>query len=172
MLIFSAAYRIANPSLVQVRTPQEHEHPEEEGPMAGIGQLMQRAAENPSDVGVLTELGRRFLVAGEHDKALHFLDRGLVAEPGSAELLNLRGVALGSLGNNAEAAESFALALEADPDLTMARFHLALAQAAMDQKDEAERNLKLLLGRQDLPESLAKRAREALARLEAPAAKP
>lgn len=63
----------------------------------------------------LVKKGRLLLIEGRFDEALSFIEQALLVNTNSAEIWNLKGAALRSLGRYDEAIECFNKALELDP---------------------------------------------------------
>lgn len=58
---------------------------------------------------------KRLLEEGRFQEALEFFEQALIENPGDADLLNGKGVALRSLGRYDEAIECFNKSLDIDP---------------------------------------------------------
>ena len=67
------------------------------------------------DVDVLVKSGKKFLDEGDYNNALSFFDQALSIEPINADLWNLKGIALRSLGRYDEASDCYNKSLEIEP---------------------------------------------------------
>ena len=67
------------------------------------------------DVDILVKSGKKFLDEGDYNNALSFFDQALSIEPINADLWNLKGIALRSLGRYDEASECYNKSLEIEP---------------------------------------------------------
>jgi tetratricopeptide (TPR) repeat protein len=165
MLLASAAWRLTHPSLTIVNQRAAQEHGAAEAPagmppgmpggapggmpgnapagMAGMGemgQLMNRAKDNPRDVEALTGIAERLLMFNAPDKAMVFVDRALAEKPTDPRLMDLKAVALAGLGQDAEAADYLRAALAQDPGNAQVRFHLGmLLKHALGQPAEGDK---------------------------------
>ena len=63
----------------------------------------------------LAKSGKKYLDDGNYNDALSFFDQALALEPNNPDILNLKGVALRSLGRYDEASECYNKSLELDP---------------------------------------------------------
>ena len=63
----------------------------------------------------LTQSGKKNLDSENYVDALSFFDQALALEPNNPDILNLKGVALRSLGRYDEASECYNKSLELDP---------------------------------------------------------
>ena len=67
------------------------------------------------DVDILVKSGKKFLDEGDYNNALSFFDQALSIEPINADLWNLKGIALRSLGRYDEASDCYNKSLEIEP---------------------------------------------------------
>tara|TARA_B100000686_G_C16180736_1_gene660843 strand:+ start:204 stop:428 length:225 start_codon:yes stop_codon:yes gene_type:complete len=67
------------------------------------------------DVDILVKSGKKYLDEGDYDRALSFFDQALSIEPINADLWNLKGIALRSLGRYDEASDCYNKSLEIEP---------------------------------------------------------
>ena len=67
------------------------------------------------DVTILVKSGKKYLDEGDYNNALSFFDQALSIEPINADLWNLKGIALRSLGRYAEASDCYNKSLEIEP---------------------------------------------------------
>ena len=67
------------------------------------------------DVTILVKSGKKYLDEGDYNNALSFFDQALSIEPINADLWNLKGIALRSLGRYDEAADCYNKSLEIEP---------------------------------------------------------
>lgn len=77
------------------------------------------------------ERARRHHEAGDSEAGLEECDRGLEIDPGSAELVNLRGAILEGMGEYREAERHYKRAMALDPDFAEARGNLASVRATL-----------------------------------------
>jgi Flp pilus assembly protein TadD len=63
----------------------------------------------------LVKSGKRYLDEGNYNNALSFFDQALSIEPTNADLWNLKGIALRSLGRYDEASDCYNKSLEIEP---------------------------------------------------------
>ncbi len=67
------------------------------------------------DVDILVKFGKKHLDEGDYNNALSFFDQALSIEPINADLWNLKGIALRSLGRYDEASDCYNKSLEIEP---------------------------------------------------------
>jgi len=67
------------------------------------------------NVDDLVKSGKRYLDEGNYNNALSFFDQALSIEPTNADLWNLKGIALRSLGRYDEASDCYNKSLEIEP---------------------------------------------------------
>ena len=67
------------------------------------------------DVTILVKSGKKYLDEGNYNNALSFFDQALSIEPTNADLWNLKGIALRSLGRYDEASDCYNKSLEIEP---------------------------------------------------------
>ena len=67
------------------------------------------------DVSTLVESGKKYLDDGDYNSALSFFDQALSIEPINADLWNLKGITLRSLGRYDEASDCYNKSLEIEP---------------------------------------------------------
>ena len=67
------------------------------------------------DVTILVKSGKKYLDEGDYNNALSFFDQALSIEPINADLWNLKGIALRSLGRYDEPADCYNKSLEIEP---------------------------------------------------------
>lgn len=67
------------------------------------------------DVDILVKSGKKFLDEGDYNNALSSFDQALSIEPINADLWNLKGIALRSLGRYDEASDCYNKSLEIEP---------------------------------------------------------
>lgn len=67
------------------------------------------------DIAELEKKGAQFILDGDFEKALSYLDQAIMMEPNNPGLLNKKGVALRALGRYDEALECFNKSLQLDP---------------------------------------------------------
>ena len=67
------------------------------------------------DVSTLVKSGKKYLDDGDYNSALSFVDQALSIEPINADLWNLKGIALRSLGRYDEASDCYNKSLEIEP---------------------------------------------------------
>jgi Flp pilus assembly protein TadD len=68
-----------------------------------------------TDAADLIKKGKELLVEGNFEQALSYFEQALLMNQGSAEMWNLKGATLRSMGRYDEALECFNKALELDP---------------------------------------------------------
>lgn len=167
MFLWSFAYRVNHPSLVQApreRPAQgaddEHDH-ENDGPMKMITGLMQRLQENPNDVETLSLVGEQFMRMQQWDRASQLLERALAVAPSNVEVLNLLGICDFNRDKYREAADKFEVILELAPDNMMARFNLGILYGHfLKDKAKAMEFLKSVADSEAVDEETRKQARE------------
>ena len=67
------------------------------------------------EVSKLLEMGNNNMESGNFQEALSFFEQALLTNPQDADLWNLKGTALRSMGRYEEAIESFNKSLEIEP---------------------------------------------------------
>ena len=67
------------------------------------------------EVSELVEMGKNNMESGNFQEALSFFEQALLTNPQNADLWNLKGTALRSMGRYEEAIESFNKSLEIEP---------------------------------------------------------
>lgn len=67
------------------------------------------------EVSKLVEMGKNNMESGNFQEALSFFEQALLTNPQNADLWNLKGTALRSMGRYEEAIESFNKSLEIEP---------------------------------------------------------
>lgn len=67
------------------------------------------------NVDELIKSGKKYLDEGNYNNALSFFDQALSIEPTNADLWNLKGIALRSLGRYDEASDCYNKSLEIEP---------------------------------------------------------
>ena len=68
-----------------------------------------------NDIIDLTKSGKKLLAVENYNDALSFFDQALSIEPTNADLWNLKGIALRSLGRYDEASDCYNKSLEIEP---------------------------------------------------------
>jgi tetratricopeptide (TPR) repeat protein len=86
-------------------------------------------------------LAKVYIDLGKYDKAKEELERGLQQRPNVPHFLALLGEVHRKLGNPEASLSLNRKALEADPNMTPAHYHLALAYVDLKKDDEAVREL-------------------------------
>jgi tetratricopeptide (TPR) repeat protein len=104
-----------------------------------------RLIDNPKDVGTLTELIRAAISVRDYHLAVVLADRALEINDDSAELLNLKGVALVGVNNDQAAALVFRAAIK-QGKLDEARKNLATLYKAYGDTKRAETQLERMTG--------------------------
>ncbi|MDP6857357.1 MAG: tetratricopeptide repeat protein [Candidatus Nitrosopelagicus sp.] len=67
------------------------------------------------NIDELIKSGKKYLDEGNYNNALSFFDQALSIEPTNADLWNLKGIALRSLGRYDEASDCYNKSLEIEP---------------------------------------------------------
>ncbi len=104
-----------------------------------------RLIDNPKDVGTLTELIRTAISVRDYHLAVVLCDRALEMDADSAELLNLKGIALVGVNNDQAAALVFREAIK-NGKLDAARKNLATLYKAYGDKERADTQLERMSG--------------------------
>lgn len=109
------------------------------------GELQQALDLDPTLVWARFYLAKIYLDLGRTDRAKEELERGLRDRPNVPHLLSLLGEVNRRLGSTEEALALNRRALEADPAMTPAHYHLALAYLDQKKPDDAARELEQAL---------------------------
>jgi Tetratricopeptide repeat len=104
--------------------------------------MRHRLEKNPKDFTANFNLGAVMLSRLNAAGAVGALETAVAAGPARAEARNMLGLALQSVGRNAEALAEFEIALKLRPEYTAARFNLASSQIKAGKLDEAIANLR------------------------------
>lgn len=173
MFLWSFAYRVDNPSLVQApRQPQaqadDHDH-EQQGDEAGmkmIATLMQRLQENPNDVDTLAILGEQFMRMQQWERASQLLERALAAAPGNIDVLSMLGICDFNREKYRESADKFETILELAPQNMMARYNLGILYGHfLKDAAKAREFLQAVADAPDVDEQTRQQARDEIANL-------
>lgn len=170
MFLWSFAYRVDNPSLVQAprqaRSAQadDHDHEQQQGDEAGmkmIATLMQRLQENPEDVDTLAILGEQFMRMGQWDRATQLLERALAVAPANVEVLSMLGICDFNREKYRESAAKFETILELAPQNVMARYNLGVLYGHfLDDKAKAREFFQAVVDAPDVDEQTRQQARD------------
>lgn len=162
MLGGSFIYRLNHPGLVVEGRQQPSAA--EQGPAddGGIGPMMQRLQQNPTDLEALVFIGEHFLGHDDWERAEVFLQRAVIAAPTEARPLYLLGIAQYHREQFAKAAETFERLLVIN-DEPAARYNLGLLYLHyLNDKPKALAHLKSVVAAKEAPEELRRRAAEEL----------
>jgi tetratricopeptide (TPR) repeat protein len=124
--------------------------------------IRHRLEKNPNDVVAHMNLGAIQLSRLNAQAAVTELRTAAQLDPNRPEIHNMLGLALATMGRNAEAIEQYALALRARPEYASARFNLATVLAKTGRTDEAVENLRRVLAANPEDAAATKRLAEVL----------
>ncbi len=103
-----------------------------------IGPLMQSASASRAERALAQQLGAMIAThRGDHMSALQRIQQALQHPTNTAERLNTQGNILRAMGYDVQAEQSFAAAVDGQPDYDVARFNLARLQLDSSQYAEA-----------------------------------
>jgi len=175
MFLWSFAYRVDHPSLVQAprqsRAAQadDHDHEQQQGDEAGmkmIATLMQRLQENPNDVDTLAILGEQFMRMQQWERANQLLERALAVAPTSIEVLNLLGICDFNREKYRESAAKFETILDLAPQNMTARYNLGILYGHfLNDAAKAREFLQAVVDAPDVDEQTRQQARDEIANL-------
>ena len=97
---------------------------------------------NPGHGGALNELGDTYLLDHQPDKALHYLNRALAADPRNPDIHRDMGTAYSELRDYRKAEAQFKVAVSADRDGSV-HYKLARVYQALGEKEKAAREFEL-----------------------------
>jgi len=174
MFLWSFAYRVQHPSLVQAPRQSsaqsaqgdEHDH-DSEDQMKMITGLMQRLKEKPNDVATLSLLGEQFMRMQQWERAGQLLGRALAVEPANTEMLNLLGICDFNLDKFRDAADKFEMIVELKPEDMMARYNLGIIYGHfLNDKAKGRAHLQSVIDSEAVNEETRTQAREELKALQ------
>lgn len=114
-------------------------------PFKLIEGLRDLVKEYPDQIILHRDLGRLLVIAGQEEAGIQNLKQAAELQPTDPRLHTFLGLGYHQFSRFDEAIAEYLLALELNPEHTIARYNLALAQLATGNVDEAEANLNTVI---------------------------